>query len=91
MRDTLPLSRFAFSRRWVSRADGGFRFKYQAFMPRSAHGGPLELSVFRVDGLSEEEIWTHARKYALPPGRNIHGRADLTHEAIGATGPLRVD
>lgn len=60
-------------------------------MPRSAHGRPLELSVFRVDGLTEDEIWTHARKYALPPGRNIHGRADMPHEAIAATGPLHVD
>ena len=51
----------------------------------------MELSVFRVDGLSEEEIWTHARRYALPPGRNIHGRADLADKAIAASGPLRVD
>ena len=91
MPGALPLSRFAFTRSWISKIGGGFRFKYQAFMPRSAHGRPLELSVFRVDGLSEEEIWSHARKYALPPGRNIHGRADVTSEAITATGPLRVD
>lgn len=91
MRDAIPLSRFAFSRKWVSRADGKFRLKYQAFMPRSAHGRPLELSVFRVDGLSEEEIWTHARRYALPPGRNIHGRADVADKAIAASGRLQVD
>ena len=87
----LPLSRFAFTRSWISRIGGGFRFKYQAFMPRAAHGRPLELLVFRVDGLNEEEIWTHARKYALPPGRNIHGRADMPQAAIAATDPLHVD
>ena len=85
------LSRFAFTRRWVSRASGRFRLKTVAFMPRSAHGRPLELSVFDVDGLSDAEIWEHVRLHALPPGRNIHGRADATVGAVSAMGPLRAE
>lgn len=87
----LPLTRFAFTRKWVSRADGGFRLKYHAFMPRSAHGRPLELSVFRVDGMTEQQIWEHGREHALPPKRNFHGRADVNQGVVDTTGPLRVD
>lgn len=89
--ERLPLTRFAFTRKWISKADGGFRLKYHAFMPRSAHGRPLELSVFRVDGLTEPQIWEHGRQHALPPGRNFHGRGDMTLGEVDATGPLRVD
>ncbi len=89
--EALPLSRFAFTKKWVSKADGGFRLKYHAFMPRSVHGHPLEVSVFRVDGLSEAQIWEHGRRYALPPGRNFHGRGDVTLHVVNATGPLRLE
>ena len=89
--EALPLSRFAFTRKWISRADGGFRLKYHAFMPRSAHGRPLELSLFRVDGLTDAQIWEHGRRHALPPDRNFHGRGDVTLDMVDATGPLRLE
>ena len=89
--EALPLSRFAFTKRWISKAGGGFRLKYHAFMPRSAHGRPLELSVFRVDGLTEAQIWEHGRRHVLPAGRNFHGRGDVTLEVVDAAGPLRLE
>ena len=41
--------------------------------------GESELSVFRIDKLSENAIWEIGEKYIIPrrPGRHIHGRADL--------------
>lgn len=60
-------------------------------MPRSAHGRPLEVSVFQVDGLTGLQIWEHGRRHALPPKRNFHGRGDVALRVVEATGPLRVD
>jgi len=47
--------------------------------------------VFRTDGLDEAEIWDHARRHALPPGRNLHGRADMREVAVVAATPLEVE
>ena len=41
--------------------------------------------------MSEAAIWEHARLHALPAGRNIHGRADLTVGAVSANRPLRTE
>lgn len=71
-----------------------FRLKYNAFLPRSIDGGAFSLSVFRIDGLAEDEVWDLARTHVLPnlpAGRRIHGRGDLTADEVVAANPLAVD
>jgi hypothetical protein len=55
-------------------------------MPRDVRGR-LELSVFRIDGLKTPEIWALAHEHVVRPGRNVHGRADLTARQIATTRP----
>jgi len=49
--------------------------------PRAFEPSPKDqsTSVFRIDGLSENEIWDIGTRYAAEPsGRQLHARADLT-------------
>jgi len=59
------------------KVDGELRFSPRAFMPYRPKGRGLELSVFRIDNLTDRAIWEHVAKHARRPGRNIHGRADF--------------
>lgn len=65
----------------------------QAFMPGNI-GGSIELSVFRISGLSNELIWGIADEQVLPnlpvvKGgniRTIHGRADIVVSDVSNVG-----
>ncbi len=68
------IARFITSKRWYSREKNVV--KPQAFMPPS----DLRLSVFRIDNLSEPEIWKIGFKKVIDKmnqPRNLHGRADI--------------
>ena len=68
------LSRYITSKRWYSRKKN--IVKPQAFMPPPNH----RLSVFRIDNLSETEIWKIGFNKVISkmnPPRNLHGRADI--------------
>ena len=64
VRYRLPLTRLAFSKRWLDRSGGELRFRAVAFLPYRTRSGSLELSVFRVDGVSDQGIWEHVMRYA---------------------------
>ena len=68
------LARFITSKRWYSREKNVV--KPQAFMPPR----DLKLSVFRIDNLSEPEIWKIGFKKVIDKmnqPKNLHGRADI--------------
>ena len=94
MPETTPITRFALSGRMTAGRGHHFRLKYNAFLPRPIKGGRPSLSVFRIDGLAEDEVWDLARAHVLPSlsaGRRIHGRGDLTADDVVAVSPLAVD
>ena len=64
------LTRFLFSDRLFARTKG--EVKYKAFMPDS-----VDISVYRISGLSDTEVWDTGKKYVERPGRTIKARADL--------------
>jgi hypothetical protein len=49
--------------------------KREAFLP---HKNSVDLSVFRISGLSESEVWAIGREYVERGGRPIKARADLS-------------
>lgn len=51
------------------------RVKHYAFLP---HKNSVELSVFRISELSDNEVWTIGREYVQRGGRPIKARADLS-------------
>ena len=68
------IARYITSKRWYSREKNVV--KPQAFMPPS----DLRLSVFRIDNLSEPEIWKIGFKKVIDKmnrPRNLHRRADI--------------
>jgi hypothetical protein len=68
------IARYITSKRWHSRKKN--IVKPQAFMPPPNH----KLSVFRIDNLSETEIWKIGFNKVISkmnPPRNLHGRADI--------------
>lgn len=74
-RRDLPLTRFIFSSKHLSRTKG--LVKAGAFMPR---GGAL--SVFRTDSLGQDDIWAIGR--GVRPSRTLHARADLSSGTLQA-------
>jgi hypothetical protein len=73
------LARFITSKRWYSREKNVV--KPQAFMPPS----DFRLSVFRIDSLSESEIWKIGFKKVISKmnqPRTLHGRADIQASSI---------
>ena len=50
------------------------RVKHEAFLP---HKNSEDLSVFRISGLSENQVWVIGREYVQQGGRPIKARADL--------------
>lgn len=67
------LSRFLFSDSLFSRTAN--RVKYAAFKPPRNY--PLELSVYRVNGLTEQDIWGLAAQQVETKERKTKARADL--------------
>jgi hypothetical protein len=68
------IARYITSKRWYSREKNVV--KPLAYMPPS----DLRLSVFRIDNLSELEIWKIGFKEVIGKmnqSRNLHGRADI--------------
>jgi hypothetical protein len=67
-----PLARYLLSRSHFSRLQD--RVKPSAFMPPS----DLKLSVFRIAGLAEREVWSIGQRYvADPQAKKVYGRADV--------------
>jgi len=69
------LSHYIYSRSQFSKT----KVKYSAFMPP----GNKELSVFRIDGLNETQIWDIGDKIRDKPSK---ARADITGEQVSSTG-----
>ena len=70
--DSEALARFCTSSSWVAKSIG--RVKHQAFLPAPDD----DTSVYRIHGMSEEEIWDHAATYfvnALGEPYSHHGAA----------------
>jgi len=81
-----PLSRYLMSRRHFWREKKAV--KPVAFLPRDDN---LRLSVFRIDGLTEGEIWEIGEEVvARPAHRNLHGRGDITASIVQTQG-LHID
>jgi hypothetical protein len=59
------------------------RIKARAFEPSNKDN---LTSVFRIDNLTENQIWTLGQTYVGQPDRIIHGRADIRVNAIRALG-----
>ncbi len=70
--ERIPVTRLTFSRRQVAGRGPTFRLRPAAFMPYRG-----ELSVFRIDGLDDGEVWEHVAVHARRPGRRMHGRGDF--------------
>ena len=65
------ISRYIFDKKHFAVSKG--RVKYPAFLPPNG-----EISVYRVTGLAEEEIWDIGLLYvAKVSGRNLRARGDL--------------
>ncbi len=74
------LSRYIFSSKHIKKSIG--RVSPQAFLPNPR---TFNTSVYRTQDCSEETIWDLGRKYVLPafpPGRSLHGRADLIAKVV---------
>ncbi len=72
--DTELLGRYLLTKNYFSRKNS--RVKYSAFMPPA----DLQLSVFRTQGLTEEEIWTIGEKEVVekaPTLKTLYGRAEI--------------
>ena len=68
-----PLARYLFSRNHYSSVNE--RVKHQAFMPK--YDNP-EVSVFRIDGLTDVKIWQIGENIAQESRRpSLKGRADI--------------
>ena len=50
------------------------RVKHHAFLPKK---NEVDLSVFRISGLSDTDVWTLGREHAQGEGKPIKARADL--------------
>lgn len=50
------------------------RVKHTAFMPKDDN---LQISVFRIDGLLDSEVWQIGEDVVKISGRHLHGRADI--------------
>jgi len=81
------LARYLTTSKWIKRQYNAPSPK--AFLPRNIDGS-REVSVFRINGLSSEQIWEIADKHVLPnlpavesgAARKIHGRADIVASAV---------
>ncbi|MBI4651268.1 hypothetical protein HY745_08300 [Candidatus Desantisbacteria bacterium] len=77
-----PLCRYLTSSSHFSQQNN--RVKYSAFMPPSN----LKLSIFRIVGLEENEIWEMGKKNISD--KNLHGRAEISPMDINKAG-LKID
>jgi hypothetical protein len=85
--DTEPLGRYLLSKNYFSRQNN--RVKYSAFMPPA----DLQLSVFRMQDLTEDDIWTLGEEEVVkkaPTPKTLYGRAEIIPLTVRHVG-LRVD
>lgn len=84
------LARFIFSRQHYSPQKNAV--KYGAFLPvRNSETSILEVSVFRISSLQDDEIWRIGeREVAQKSGRTLRARADITVSGVQDK-QLRVD
>lgn len=75
-----PLTRFIFSRNHFSAAQN--RVKHQAFLPPA----DLKLSVFRIAGLIEAEVWRIGDDIQAARSERIRARADLPSNEVMRVG-----
>lgn len=57
--------------------------KREAFLP---HKNSVDLSVFRISGLSDSEVWAIGREHVERGGRPIKARADLSADDVYENG-----
>ena len=85
--DQEVLARYITSKRWFSRQKE--IVKPQAFMPPPN----LKLSVFRIENLSDPEIWKIGVKQVIDKmkqPKNLYGRADIQAvNILGTAGKIR--
>lgn len=68
---------------WLRKSDSSVTF--HAFMPHKR-----ALSVFRIWGLSEQEVWEIGRDIADPQGKTLYGRGEVTAQTVTSAG-LSID
>lgn len=79
---TETLSRFILQKNWYRPSNNSV--KHAAFMPNPNNG---ETSVFRISGITNEEIWDIGDREVAPKiGKPILGRADINASNVTATG-----
>ncbi len=71
------LTRFIFSKSHFSVENK--KVKFQAFIPPS---NSEDLSVYRISGLSDSEVWAIGREYVQRKERLIKARADFLAEVV---------
>ena len=82
-----PLTRHLLSSKQFAREPR--RVKSSAFIPRENPGtGIFQTSVFQIQGLSEDEVWSLGEQHVLKnrPDRRVHGRADVTVQEVLGVG-----
>jgi len=72
-----PIARFICSSSWYSKENS--RVKSPAFMP---HPDSLDLSVFRIQGLDNDEALKIGEEHVARPGRTLHGFAKIHASTI---------
>lgn len=75
-----PLTRFIFSRSHFNVPKN--RVKHQAFLPPT----DLKLSVFRIEGLTDGEVWQIGEGLEAERDDHLHARADLASDAVVTVG-----
>ncbi|HUE81822.1 MAG TPA: hypothetical protein VMM84_06880 [Pyrinomonadaceae bacterium] len=77
--DNEQLARYIFSKSHFSRQSN--RVKAEAYMPNRG-----QVSVFRIDGLTESAIWGIGDYIALKRERTLYGRGDTTANQVRNAG-----
>ena len=55
------------------------KVRHEAFLP---HKNSMDLSVYRISGLSEIDVWTIGRKYVQGKEKSIKSRADISASTV---------
>ena len=63
------------------------KVKERAFHPNLNNKGQFEVSTFRIDELTDSQIWTHLRDNVLMnDGDKLYGRADISVASVYESG-----
>jgi hypothetical protein len=78
--DDEPLTRFLLFSEWFGTNPP--RVKHQAYMPHPYE----ELSITRIQNLTEETIWNAGQAVAAKQKRTLYGRGDVNNSAVIGVG-----